>query len=413
MARYHTGSTERAAAKQALNRQRYSLYIPVTSKLRRESFGSKSDEKARKERSEISRGSIDPISGKRRGTIRSREHDEEAEQIQRAIEESAREAGRRGGKRSRDESSEDTKQEVKRARRVSESGPSLSRNLAIEDESDEDGEDGSFAGRSKKAKADAAMTARQFEQREKDNERERARAEAAGRRQARAGRRRQDDDMDDVPKLGGSNSNPSPPPSSQPESPPPTTQEKVSNKKVAGRKVKRLGNNQYTKHRGEAPTSAGNGTSSPHNKKRGNNSHTSSGDEHALANGNGESNSTSTPDLPLPSVTSNGNTNGNGKGGGRWGKGKKNALLNGAAKTTEPAELTIPGMAKNLDFMIMFIHRARSEVAADRARLGSERSSGSRAEGELEAMEMAEQLTVGIREWQGRFSETAAEAVST
>jgi hypothetical protein len=320
---------------------------------------------------------------------------------------------------------------VKRARRVSETGLSLSRNATIEDESDEDGEEGSFSSRSKKAKADAAMTARQSEQREKENERERARAEAAGRRQARAGRRRQDgelsiaglnrmktsltkpttDDMDDVPKLGGSNSNASPPPSSQPESPPPATQEKQSNKKVAGRKVKRLGNNQYTKHRGEAPTSAGNGILSPHSKKRGNNSHTSSGDEHALTNGNGESNSTSTPDLPLPSVTSNGN--GNGKGGGRWGKGKKNALLNGAAKTTEPAELTITGMAKNLDFMIMFIHRARSEVAADRARLGSERSPGSRTEGELEAMEMAEQLTVGIREWQGRFSETAAEAVST
>jgi hypothetical protein len=312
---------------------------------------------------------------------------------------------------------------------VSETGLSLSRNATIEDESDEDGDEGSFSSRSKKAKADAAMTARQSEQREKETERERARAEAAGRRQARAGRRRQDgessiaelkhikspltktniDDMDDVPKLGGSNSNASPPPSSQPESPPPATQEKQSNKKVAGRKVKRLGNNQYTKHRGEAPTSAGNGISSPHSKKRGNNSHTSSGDEHALTNGNGESNSTSTPDLPQPSVT----TNGNGKGGGRWGKGKKNALLNGAAKTTEPAELTIPGMAKNLDFMIMFIHRARSEVAADRARLGSERSPGSRAEGELEAMEMAEQLTVGIREWQGRFSETAAEAVST
>lgn len=322
---------------------------------------------------------------------------------------------------------------MKRARRVSESGPSLSRNGTIEDESDEDGEDASFSGRSKKAKADAAMTARQYEQREKENERERARAEAAGRRQARAGRRRQDgesstaridhamtpltisttEDMGDVPKLGGSNSNPSPPPSSQPESPPPATQEKISNKKVAGRKVKRLGNNQYTKHRGEAPTSAGNGISSPHSKKRGNNSHTSSGDEHALTNGNGDGNITSTPDLPLPLVTSNGNGTTNGKGGGRWGKGKKNALLNGAAKPTEPAELTIPGMAKNLDFMIMFIHRARSEVAADRARLGSERSPGSRAEGELEAMELAEQLTVGIREWQGRFSETPAEAVST
>lgn len=277
------------------------------------------------------------------------------------------------------------------------------------------------------------MTARQYEQREKDIERERARAEAAGRRQARAGRRRQDgecstadlkpemasltdlttDELDDVPKLGGSASQASPPPSSQPESPPPATQEKLSNKKVAGRKVKRLGNNQYTKHRGEAPTSAGNGISSPHSKKRGNNSHTSSGDEHALANGNAESNSTSTPDLPLPSVTSNGNGNGTGKGGGRWGKGKKNALLNGAAKPTEPAELTIPGMAKNLDFMIMFIHRAQSEVAADRARLGSERSPGSRAEGDLEAMDLAEELTKGIREWQGRFSGTPGEAVST
>jgi hypothetical protein len=36
------------------------------------------------------------------------------------------------------------------------------------------------------------MTARQYEQREKDIERERARIEAANRRQARAGRRRQD-----------------------------------------------------------------------------------------------------------------------------------------------------------------------------------------------------------------------------
>lgn len=318
-----------------------------------------------------------------------------------------------------------TKQEVKRPRRVSESGASLSRNATIEDDSDDDGEEGSFSGRSKKAKADAAMTARQYEQREKETERERARAEAAGRRQARAGRRRQDgeflepdcklkatqlitstpDELDDV--LNQNSTKASPPPS-QPESPPPPASEKLSNKKAVGRKVKRLGNNQYTKNRGEAPTSAGNGISSPHSKKRGNNSHTSSGDEHAL-NGNADSNSTSTPDLPVPSVTSNGN----GKGGGRWGKGKKNALLNGAAKPTEPAELTITGMAKNLNFMIMFIHRAQSEVAADRARLGSERSPGSRAEGELEAMDLADELTRGIREWQGRFSETSAEAVST
>lgn len=305
-------------------------------------------------------------------------------------------------------------------------GLALSRNATIDDESDEDNEEGGFSGRSKKVKAEAAMTARQSEQREKENERERARAEAAGRRQARAGRRRQDGefttaydrideikhanipaelDADETPKLN-STSHASPPPSSQPESPPPATLEKSTQKRGAGRKIKRLGNNQYTKHRGEAPTSAGNGTSSPHSKKRANNSHTSSGDEHLLANGNGESNSTSTPDIPIPATTGNGN----GKGGGRWGK-KKNAFANGtAAKPIEPAERTIPNMARNLDAMMGFIQRAQTEAASDRARLGSERSPSSRAEGELEAMELAEELTRGIREWQGRFG---AEPVST
>jgi hypothetical protein len=278
------------------------------------------------------------------------------------------------------------------------------------------------------------MTARQYEQREKDIERERARIEAANRRQARAGRRRQDGESlevsrvdwerhanpiaegepDETPKAN-TTSQASPPPSSQPESPPPPAQEKLSHKKGAGRKVKRLGNNQYTKHRGEAPTSAGNGISSPNSKKRANTSHTSSGDEITLANGTADSNTTSTPDLPPPAAavtgTVNGNGNGTGKGGGRWGKGRKNALLNGHAKPAEPAERTIPNMARNLEAMLGFIQRSQVEVATDRARLGSERSPPSLAEGELEAMDLAENLTKGIREWQGRFS--VESAVST
>jgi len=216
---------------------------------------------------------------------------------------------------------------------------------------------------------------------------------------------------DETPKAN-TTSQASPPPSSQPESPPPPAQEKLSHKKGAGRKVKRLGNNQYTKHRGEAPTSAGNGITSPHSKKRANTSHTSSGDEVPLANG--DSNTTSTPDLPPPAAvasTVNGNGNGTGKGGGRWGKGKKNALLNGNSKPTEPAERTIPNMARNLEAMLGFIQRSQVEVATDRARLGSERSPASLAEGELEAMDLAENLTKGIREWQGRFS--GESAVST
>lgn len=111
MARYHEGSSERAAAKEALIRQRYSLYLPVTSKhtQRKTSISNRSDDKNKKERAEISRASADP-SGKRRGTMRSREHDEEAEMLQRALEESQRDAqgnGKRNGKRTRDDSNEE------------------------------------------------------------------------------------------------------------------------------------------------------------------------------------------------------------------------------------------------------------------------------------------------------------------
>lgn len=312
------------------------------------------------------------------------------------------------------------KQDSKRARRVSEFGPPGSRSAAIEDESDDDNEGGTFTGRSKKAKAEAAMTARQSEQREKENEREKARAEAAGRRQARAGRRRQDgetcdahletsdpmltnlaDDFEEPPKPNSA-SHTSPPPSSQPESPPPAAQEKPAQKKTVGRKVKRLGNNQYTKHRGEAPTSAG--VSSPHGKKRANNSHTSSGDEHALANSNADG--TSTPDAPTTNGNGNGGSTSNGNTGtgkGRWGKGKKSALHNGGPfSSSEPAELTIPNMARNLDAMMGFIHRAQMDFAADRARLGGERSPP--GEEGRDAMELADELSRGIREWQGRFN---------
>lgn len=73
----------------------------------------KHDDKARKEReSVLSRASVDPSTGKRRVTMRSKEHDDEEEQLKRAIEESKREVegsetgGRRNGKRSRDDSEE-------------------------------------------------------------------------------------------------------------------------------------------------------------------------------------------------------------------------------------------------------------------------------------------------------------------
>lgn len=118
MARYHEGSGERAAAKQAADkiahRQSYSLYVPVTSKRDRKASVSKVEEKAKKDRDVLlSRASADPTSaGRRRATMRSKEHDAEEEQLRRALEESKREVegtasnGRRNGKRGRDDSDE-------------------------------------------------------------------------------------------------------------------------------------------------------------------------------------------------------------------------------------------------------------------------------------------------------------------
>jgi hypothetical protein len=114
MARYHETPTRHAAAKVENNRQKYSLYLPLHPKAARKGSISKHDDKAKKERDLVaSRGSVDPTTGRRRGTMRSKEHDDEEEQLKRAIEESRREVdsvagtGRRVAKRGRDDSSEE------------------------------------------------------------------------------------------------------------------------------------------------------------------------------------------------------------------------------------------------------------------------------------------------------------------
>lgn len=113
MARYHETPTRRAAAKVEDDRQKYSLYLPLHPKPSRKGSVSKHDDKAKKDRESVNRASVDPSTGRRRGTIRSKEHDDEEEQLQRAIEESKREVdpvggtSRRTGKRARDDSSEE------------------------------------------------------------------------------------------------------------------------------------------------------------------------------------------------------------------------------------------------------------------------------------------------------------------
>ena len=118
MARYHEASQPRAAAANAQkaidksNRQQYSIYLPVNPQTKRKGSVSKSDDKTKKERDAAAmRASADPATGRRRGTMRSKEHDDEEEQLRRALEESRREQegsgnGRRNGKRARDESEE-------------------------------------------------------------------------------------------------------------------------------------------------------------------------------------------------------------------------------------------------------------------------------------------------------------------
>ena len=73
---------------------------------------SKHGDKAQKERENtLSRGSTDPATGRRRATMRSKEHDEEDEQLRKALEESKREVegagnGKKNGKRSREDNEE-------------------------------------------------------------------------------------------------------------------------------------------------------------------------------------------------------------------------------------------------------------------------------------------------------------------
>lgn len=110
MARYHETPT-RAAAKDVNHRQSYSLYQPIYAKLNRKGSISKSSDKGQRERENTaSRASADPLTGKRRATMRSKEHDDEEEQMRQAIEESRREVdigtGRRNGKRSREDNEE-------------------------------------------------------------------------------------------------------------------------------------------------------------------------------------------------------------------------------------------------------------------------------------------------------------------
>lgn len=183
--------------------------------------------------------------------------------------------------------------------------------------------------------------------------------------------------------------------------------EKVSHKKGAGKKTKKLGNNQYTKH----PLA-----SSPHGRKR--NGHaTSSGEEnltngdnlHHLQNGSNGAGKGSPDHTVGPGVK------------GKLGKGKNKAVNgNGASKHEEPIELTIPNMKRSIDAMAAYIAKAKTELSGTPTNGVStgELKSSNLGEGavqspdgkkfeEMSAIEMADVVSKSINGWQSRFEHLA------
>ena len=204
--------------------------------------------------------------------------------------------------------------------------------------------------------------------------------------------------------------------------------EKVSHKKGAGKKTKKLGNNQYTKHRDPPAQIA---ASSPHGRKRqlANNPSTSSGDEQLL---NGDSHPTNTSN----STNKNSPDHPNG-GKGKFGKGKgKGVNGNGAKQPPEdPAELTITKMKRRIDAMSAYVDKTKMELAADQtpsdsdaARLKADHASlagmaggavqppgdppssepaGGRDFEDLSTTEMAQELSKKMTNWKSLFGHLA------
>lgn len=204
------------------------------------------------------------------------------------------------------------------------------------------------------------------------------------------------------------------PRSSQPASPPPSGlgDRGTTTKRAPVRKGRRLGNNQYTKHRD--PTAV----LSPHSKRR--EAGLSSGEEQA---GRGDSTTSHSVNKASPVR----DTNGGGRGG-RIGKGRYKAV-NGAAKNDEPIERTFVNMKRSLDFMMAFVAKQQIDMAGDRTPLSFEPpsaqnagpslatggavqslDSGSASDmntqtfGQLNAMEMADIFSRNVEKWNRLYS---------
>ncbi|KAG8625103.1 hypothetical protein KVT40_006854 [Elsinoe batatas] len=349
--------------------QKYSMYLPVVKihqMSRKESMNRSHDSTLKRDRDALARLAAEDLHGpKRRSTMNSRHTYEEEELLRQVIEESKQEqhTGSRKGKRTRDES-EDVKIDIKRQRTGSESLDTTLNAASLDfDSEDENGVPTKSA--IKRARAAAAETARQKEMRERDRVREAAREEAAGRRQARAGRRRGDEE-DDLPRLPSGQPTKDSPAASRQASPPEIEVTMPSSSHKKGKKPKRTGRNQYTKDREREAARQQERETSPRSAK-GNSASSSGGEEGKLdtaqSGGNASTGSGKYSPASLSAEGQHPISNGESKShkkGKHNGKGKKEERDKERERNKNP----LPEMERQTSWMLKFIGRYQAERAS-------------------------------------------------
>ena len=180
---------------------------------------------------------------------------------------------------------------------------------------------------------------------------------------------------------------------------PPPAGEKVSHKKGAGGKVKKLGNNQYTKLR-ESQTAAASATTTQPSG--------TSGDEQPQSHPPPPSSqAASAPAKPSPPDRNHKSRLPKGKG--------KAGLANGNTADREPPPHTLAAMSRSVDAMAAFVRQARSDLgggweeAATTTTTAAGRAGGDEVPWEaMSAAQMAAVVERSIEQWREQFGGLAA-----
>ncbi|KAL8972649.1 MAG: hypothetical protein Q9183_000427 [Haloplaca sp. 2 TL-2023] len=301
--------------------------------------------KRKTEEGRSSRPNAETLAGKRRSTMNSRDASYyEMEQFQRAIEESsalAAASGSRKGKRTRDESDEPDDDNKRQRKESGSSAPSNEKASADEMEEAKEDSKAPASSSTQTVRGAAAQNRRNKELRERDEKREKDRADAAGRRKGRAERRRGDESdpseeatSRNVSSKGNGQTQTRTP---QPSQAPPVA--KASHHKKSGRppaRRGRLGRNQYTRDRDTRPSDT------PKHPRGG-------------ASPARSPNSKDDHDSPHRKVNGGHNQTSNGEGAGKPSK----------ARHMNPSRTTMNDMKRRVAGILDFISHTQVEMAAE------------------------------------------------